>query len=130
MNTVKQYSRYRYLSFDSNFSRKYYPIVMNTKAPQTGTTETYGTSDVSAVSHKIVNGLSVEQNLLTEGAMKTKIFFEVAGAEDFVIVAGQLKAAEAQSELREQIHEGKVPAGAEYLDHESQPCVADAQFGL
>jgi hypothetical protein len=62
--------------------------------------------------------------------MKTKIFFEAAGAEDFIIVAGQLKTAQAQSELRELIHEGKVPVGAEYLDHESQPDLADAQFGL
>lgn len=62
--------------------------------------------------------------------MKTKIFFEVAGVEDFIIVPGQLKTAQAQSELRELFHERKVPAGAEYLDHESQPSCADAQFGL
>ena len=53
--------------------------------------------------------------------MKTKIWFQLAGVEDFVIVPGQIKANEARYE---------IPDGAEYIDHESQPCCADAQFDL
>lgn len=53
--------------------------------------------------------------------MKTKIWFSLNGAEDFVIVDGQLSGVEAKNE---------IPEGAEFLDSESFPDVADAQFGL
>ena len=59
-----------------------------------------------------------------ERQMKTKIFYAVAGAEDFVIVDGQV------TSLPEWALKEYIPAGAEYLDCESFPDVADAQFGL
>lgn len=56
--------------------------------------------------------------------MKTKIWYALNGAEDFVFVDGQHTSAPEWA-LKEYI-----PAGAEYLDCESRPGVADAQFGL
>lgn len=53
--------------------------------------------------------------------MKTKIWFLLNGVEDFVVVDGQLSSGAVKSE---------IPAGAELLDSESFPDVADAQFGL
>lgn len=56
--------------------------------------------------------------------MKTKIYFVQAGVEDFVIVDGQI------TSLPEWALKEYIPAGAEYLDCESFPAVADEQFGL